>query len=106
MKTRDHFKHLNFDAIEQTEWKFTQTRAMHIPKNDRELMRIFPQTENDRFNFFAKARPQAGTPVLVPILGLHEFSTRGRRKDNLHRYGRRRASSARNCPQVTDWARS
>jgi hypothetical protein len=69
MKTRDHFKHLNFDAIEQTVWKFTQTRAMHIPKNDRELMRIFPQTENDRFNFFAKARPQAGTPVLVPILG-------------------------------------
>jgi hypothetical protein len=39
-------------------------------------------------------------------LGPHEFSTRGRRKDNLHRYGRRRANSARNCSQVTDWARS
>ena len=106
MKTRDHFKHVNFDAIEQTVRKFAQSCAMQIFKDDRELMRIFPQAENGSLNFFAKAYTKAGTPALVPILGLHEFSTRGRRKDYLHRYGRRRANSARNCSQVTDWARS
>jgi len=106
MKTRDHFQYVNFDAIEQTVRKFAQPCAMQIFKNDRELMRIFQQTENRSLNFFAKAHPKAGAPALVPILGLHEFSPRGRRKDYLHRYGRRRANSARNCSQVTDWARS
>jgi hypothetical protein len=45
-------------------------------------------------------------PALVPIIGLHEFSTRGWRENYLHRYGRRRANSARNCSHVTAWARS
>ncbi len=106
MKTRDHFKHVNFDAIEQTVRKFAQTCAMHISKHDWELVVILLQTENSSFNLLAKTRPKTRTPALVPILGLHEFSTRGWRKDYLHRYGRRRANSARNCSHVTDWARS
>jgi hypothetical protein len=32
MKTRDHFKRVNFDAIEQTVRKFAQPCAMHIFK--------------------------------------------------------------------------
>jgi hypothetical protein len=106
MKTRDHYKCANFDAIEKTVRKFAQSCAMHIFKNDRELMRIFLQTEDGSLNFFAKAHSKARTPTLVPILGLHEFSTRGWRENYLHRYGRRRSNSARNCSQVTAWARS
>jgi hypothetical protein len=64
-------------------------------------MRIFPQTENGSFNFFAKTHPKAGMPGLVPILSVHDFGSRSWRKDYLHRYGRRRANSARNCSHVT-----
>jgi hypothetical protein len=40
-------------------------------------------------------------PGLVPILSVHDFGSRSWRKDYLHRYGRRRANSARNCSHVT-----
>jgi hypothetical protein len=105
VKTREHYEGADFDAEEETVGKITQTCAMHIPKNYRELVRVLLQTEDSSFNFLAKTRPEAGMLGLVPILGVHEFGTRGWRENYLHRYGRR-ANSARNCSHVTAWARS
>jgi hypothetical protein len=50
--------------------------------------------------------PKTGMPTLVPILGLHQLSSRGLRENYLHRYGERRFKSARNCSQVMAWGRS
>jgi len=58
VKTRDHYKGVNFNAKEETVRKFTQTCTMHISKNERELVGILLQTEDGRFNFFAKTRPE------------------------------------------------
>jgi len=68
METRDHYERADFDAEEEAVRKFTQTRTMHIPKHDRKLVRTLLQTEDGSFNFFAKARPEAGMLGLVPIL--------------------------------------
>lgn len=106
MKTRDHYKGANFDAEEETVRKFTQSCTMHISKNHWELVGVLLQTEDSSFNFFAKTRPKAGMLGLVPILSVHEFDSRRWRKDYLHRYGRRRSNSARNCSHVTAWVRS
>jgi len=106
MKTRDHYQSANFDAEEETVRKFTQTCTMHILKNHRELVRVLLQTKDNRFNFLAKTHPKTGILRLIPILSVHEFGSRRWRKDYLHRYGRRRANSARNCSHVTAWVRS
>jgi len=58
---------------------------MHISKNDWELVRVLLQTQDSRFNFFEKTRPQTGVLGLVPILSFHEFGARSGRKDYLHR---------------------
>jgi len=100
METRDHYESTDFDAEEKTVRKFTQARTTHISKDHLELLRIFLQSEDSCFNFFAKTHPQAAMPGLVPILSLHEFGSRGWRENHLHRY-RRRSSSARNCSHVT-----
>jgi len=106
VKTCDHYKSVNFNAEEETVRKFTQTCTMHISKNDWELVRVLLQTVDGNFNFFAKTRPKTGMLGLVPILSVHEFGSRRWRKNYLHRYGRRRANSARNCSHVTAWVRS
>jgi hypothetical protein len=79
---------------------------MNISKNYRELVGIFLQTEDGSFNFFAKTHSKAGMPGFVPILSVQEFSTRRWCNDHLHRYGRRRSSSARICSHGMAWARS
>jgi hypothetical protein len=80
VKTRHHYKGANFDAEKETVRKFAQTCAMHISKNDREVMRALLQTEDGGFNFFAKTRPKAGMLPLVPILSVDEFGSRCWRK--------------------------
>ncbi len=93
-------------AEEERVRKFAQTCAIHISKSRRELVGILLQTKHSSSDLFEKLSPKTEMPGVVPILSLHEFSTRGWRENYLHRYGRRRANSARNCSQVTDWARS
>ena len=85
MKTRDHYKGVGFDAKEEAIREFMQSRAMHVSKNDWELVRVLPHTEHSLSNFFSKAHPEAREPRLVPILGIDEFDSRSRRKDYLHR---------------------
>jgi hypothetical protein len=106
VKTRDHYKGANFDAKKETVRELTKTRTMNISKNDRELMRVLPQTKDGGFNFFAKSRPKAGMLPLIPSLSVQEFGSRSWRKDYLHHYGRRRSNSARNCSHGTAWLRS
>ena len=54
---RDHNKSSHFDAKEETVRKFMKTCAMHVSKNDWELVRVLPHTEHSLSNLFAKARP-------------------------------------------------
>jgi hypothetical protein len=79
---------------------------MHVSKSRRELVGILLQTKDSSSNLLEKLTPKTAMPALVPILSLREFSTRSWRENYLHRYGRRRSNSARNCSQVTDWVRS
>ena len=79
---------------------------MHILKNHRKLLRILLQAEDSNFNLIQETSTKATQLGFVPIMSIHQFGSRSRRKDYLHRYGRRRANSARNCSHVTAWARS
>jgi hypothetical protein len=106
VKTRDHDQGANLGSEKESVRKFRQTRAMDISKNRRELVGILLYTKDSGSNLFEKLNPKTAMPGLVPFLGLHEFSTRGWRENHLHRYGRRRSNSARNCSQVTAWVRS
>ncbi len=85
MKTRDHYKCVDFDAKEETIRKFMQTSAMNVSKNDWELVRVVPHTQHSLSNFFTKAHPEARKSRLVPIFCIDEFGSSSRREDYLHR---------------------